>query len=70
MLMLSIILLLIALVAALFAFGLFSSPYTGTFKVVFYFSLILFLATIAGGLIWGAGHGYDPTPEHPRGVSP
>ncbi|MGH7233413.1 MAG: DUF1328 domain-containing protein [Nitrospiraceae bacterium] len=63
MLMLGVILLILVIVAAVYAFGIASSPYVGTFRVVFYFFLAFFLITLVVGVVQQSYHGgYDPTP--------
>ena len=62
MLMLGALLLILAIVSALYGFGIVSSPYVGTFRIVFYFFLIFFLITVVVGIVQQSYHGgYDPT---------
>ncbi|HJU05385.1 MAG TPA: hypothetical protein VJ692_09555 [Nitrospiraceae bacterium] len=62
MLMLGAILLILAIVAALYGFGVVSSPYVGTFRIVFYFVLAFFLITLVVGIVQQSHQGgYDPT---------
>ena len=62
--MLGAILLILAIVAAIYAFGIVSSPYVGTARIVFYFVLVFFLATLVVGIVQQSYHGgYDPTPN-------
>jgi uncharacterized membrane protein YtjA (UPF0391 family) len=61
--MLGAILLILSIVAALYGFGIVSSPYVGTFRIVFYFVLAFFLITLVVGIVQQSYHGgYDPTP--------
>jgi len=51
MLTLGLIILIIALVAAIFGFGIVSSPMTGTAKIAFYFFITLAVLMLVGGVI-------------------
>jgi uncharacterized membrane protein YtjA (UPF0391 family) len=63
MLMLSVLLLIIAIVMGIYAFGLASTPYVGTFRILFYFFVIFFVVTVVVGLMQPSYYGgYDPTP--------
>ena len=46
MVIISVILAIAILVTALYGFGLFDTPYMGTFRIVFYLVLFFFLATL------------------------
>lgn len=61
---------ILAGVAGLFAFGFVRTRRPAayaTYKIAFYALLLLFLATLAVGLLQKRTGGYDPVPEHPRG---
>jgi uncharacterized membrane protein YtjA (UPF0391 family) len=66
MLMLSIILLLLVIIAAVFAFGMVETSAVGTFRIVFYFMLILFLATLVVGLYKQTTQTTSPPPVTPE----
>ena len=51
MLLLSGIVLVVALIAAIVAFGGAKAPTTGPFTILFYFVLVLFVVTLVVGLI-------------------
>ncbi|MCE3225171.1 MAG: exported protein of unknown function [Nitrospira sp.] len=53
------------IITALYAFGTFSTPYTGAFRVGFY--LLLMVGLVAAVLVMGRHpfEGYDPTPGTP-----
>jgi hypothetical protein len=54
----------IVLVTALYAFGVFDTPYIGPFRIVFYFFLFFFIATLVVGVMTKFQYGgYDPTPN-------
>jgi uncharacterized membrane protein YtjA (UPF0391 family) len=64
MMIVGMILAVMVLVTALYGFGLFDTPYMGTFRVAFYFFLIFFLATLVVGVVTQSYYGgYDPTPH-------
>ena len=63
MMIIGSILAIIVFVTALYGFGVFDTPYMGTFRIAFYFFLIFFLATLAVGIISRPNQGYDPTPS-------
>jgi uncharacterized membrane protein YtjA (UPF0391 family) len=50
----------IALITAMFAFGMLSTPFQGTARIVFYAFLIMFLGTLLVAVT--QQYGYDPTP--------
>jgi hypothetical protein len=52
-------------VCALYAFGIFSSPYTEAFRVGFYLLLLVGLAAMVLVLGRHPFEGYDPTPSTP-----
>ncbi len=53
------------IITALYAFGIFNTPYTEAFRVGFY--LIIFLGLVAVVMTMGRHpfDGYDPTPSTP-----
>jgi hypothetical protein len=53
------------IITALYAFGIFSTPYTDAFRVGFY--LFLMIGLVAVVLVMGRQpfEGYDPTPSTP-----
>ncbi|WP_447984888.1 hypothetical protein [Nitrospira sp. Nam74] len=54
----------IVLVTALYAFGVFDTPYIGPFRIVFYFFLFFFIATLVVGVMTKFQYGdYDLTPN-------
>lgn len=53
------IFLVITVVAALYGFGYLSSPFVGTFRIVFYFFFVFFLIALVVGVMQQPG--YDPT---------
>ena len=59
------IVLLGAIITALYAFGIFSTPYTDAFRIGFY--LLLAVSFVAVVLAMGRNpfEGYDPTPSTP-----
>jgi uncharacterized membrane protein YtjA (UPF0391 family) len=60
------IFLAIAILAALFAFGMFTSPYASIFRIVFYFFIIFFVVTLAIGIYeqsFYSGYDRDPTSQ-------
>lgn len=62
MVIISVILAIAIPVTALYGFGLFDTPYMGTFGIVFYFVLFFFLATLVMNVLSQRNQGYDPTP--------
>lgn len=63
MMIIGITLAIIVMVTALYGFGYFNSPYIGTFRVAFYFSLIFLVVTLVVAAMEQSNHGYDPTPQ-------
>jgi uncharacterized membrane protein len=55
------ILLVALIVAALYVFGVFSTPYLNAFRWVFYLLLVLFVLAVGAGLMEHRYEGYDPT---------
>ena len=62
MVIISVILAIAILIGALDGLGLFDTPYMGTFRIVFYFVLFFFLATLSMSVLSHWDQGYDPTP--------
>lgn len=54
---------ILAVMAALYGFGFFNSPYIGTFRIAFYFSLIFLVVTLVVAAMDQSNRGYDPTPQ-------
>jgi hypothetical protein len=50
---------------ALYAFGVFGTPYLDAFRVAFYLILVMFLVVIVFTLGHQPNEGYDPTPNGP-----
>ena len=50
---------------ALYAFGVFGTPYLGAFRVAFYLILVMFLVVMVFTLGEQPNEGYDPTPGGP-----
>lgn len=63
MMIIGMILAIITIVTALYGFGYFNSPYIGTFRIAFYFVLILFVVTLVVAAMDTSNRGYDPTPQ-------
>lgn len=63
MMIVGTILAVMMVVTALYGFGYFNSPYIGTFRIAFYFVLILFVATLVIAAMNSSNRGYDPTPQ-------
>ena len=63
MMIVGTILAVMMVVTALYGFGYFNSPYIGTFRIAFYFVLMLFVATLVVAAMNSSNHGYDPTPQ-------
>ena len=64
MMTIGMILAVIVIVTALYGFGYFNSPYIGTFRIAFYFVLILFVVTlVVAAMDPPSNRGYDPTPQ-------
>lgn len=64
MMTIGMILAVIMIVTALYGFGYFNSPYIGTFRIAFYFVLILFVVTlVVAAMDSPSNRGYDPTPQ-------
>ncbi len=63
MMIIGMILAIITIVTALYGFGNFNSPYIGTFRIAFYFVLILFVVTLVVAAMDTSNRGYDPTPQ-------
>jgi len=63
MMIIGIILAVLVMVTALYGFGYFNSPYIGTFRVAFYFSVIFLVMTLVVAAMEQSNRGYDPTPQ-------
>jgi uncharacterized membrane protein YtjA (UPF0391 family) len=63
MMIMGVILAIIMIVTALYGFGYFNSPYIGTFRIAFYFVLILFVMMLVVAAMDSSNRGYDPTPQ-------
>jgi uncharacterized membrane protein YtjA (UPF0391 family) len=63
MMIIGIMLAIIMVVTGLYGFGYFNSPYIGTFRIAFYFVLILFVVTLVVAVMEPSNRGYDPTPQ-------
>jgi uncharacterized membrane protein YtjA (UPF0391 family) len=59
---LGLIFLGIAVLAAVFGFGLLETTFQGPARVLFYVFLVMFLGTLVVALT--QQYGYDPTPTH------
>ena len=55
------VLFLCAILIALYAFGIFSTPYTGAFRFAFYLLLVLTVLSFWFGMTDHPYEGYDPT---------
>jgi hypothetical protein len=55
------LLLLAVIVIALYAFGVFDTPYLGAFRFTFYLLLVLLVLSVWYGTINTPQEGYDPT---------
>lgn len=63
MMIIGVILAVMVIVTALYGFGFFNSPYIGTFRIAFYFSLIFLVVTLVVAAMDQSNRGYDPTPQ-------
>jgi hypothetical protein len=57
--------LLLLILTALYAFGVFGTPYLDAFRFAFYLILVMFLVVIVFTLGDHSNQGYDPTPGGP-----
>jgi hypothetical protein len=55
------LLFLAVIVMALYAFGIFNTPYLGAFRFAFYLLLVLFVLAVWYGTMNQPHEGYDPT---------
>jgi membrane protein implicated in regulation of membrane protease activity len=55
------LLLLAVIVVALYAFGVFDTPYLGAFRFTFYLLLVLLALAVWSGSMNPSHEGYDPT---------
>lgn len=53
------------IITALYACGVFNTPYTEAFRVGFYLILLLGLVAVVLTIGWYPFEGYDPTPARP-----
>ena len=65
MTLLAAIVLLGVIITALYAFGIFGTPYTDAFRFGFYFLLIVGLIAVVVAMGQHPFDGYDPTPSTP-----
>ena len=56
---------LLLIVTALYAFGVFGTPYLGAFRFAFYLILLIFVVVIVFSMGDDPFKGYDPTPKGP-----
>ena len=63
--LLAAIILLGVVITALYAFGIFSTPYTDAFRVGFYLFLLVGLVAVVLAMGRNPFEGYDPTPTTP-----
>lgn len=54
----------VLIILALYAFGVFSTPYLEAFRFAFYLVLVLLALTVGISLIQYPYEGYDPTAQH------
>jgi Na+/proline symporter len=59
------IVLLGAIITALYAFGIFSTPYTDAFRIGFYLLLVVSFVAVVLAMGRNPFEGYDPTPSTP-----
>jgi hypothetical protein len=57
--------LVLLILTALYAFGVFGTPYLGAFRFAFYLILVMFLVVVVYTLGNHPNEGYDPTPQGP-----
>ena len=55
------VLFMCAIIIALYAFGLFSTPFLGAFRFTFYLLLVLMVLSVWLGVIDQPDEGYSPT---------
>jgi hypothetical protein len=53
------------MITALYAFGIFSTPYTDAFRVGFYLLMVVGLVAVVVAMGRNPFEGYDPTPNTP-----
>lgn len=56
---------LLLILTALYAFGVFGTPYLGAFRFAFYLILLIFVVVIVFSSSNAPFKGYDPTPSGP-----
>jgi Na+/proline symporter len=54
-----------AIITALYAFGIFSTPYTDAFRIGFYLLLVVSFVAVVLAMGRNPFEGYDPTPSTP-----
>lgn len=57
--------LVLLILTALYAFGVFGTPYLGAFRFAFYLILVMLLVVVVYTLGNHPNEGYDPTPQGP-----
>jgi hypothetical protein len=68
MMIVGILLAFIVMITALYGFGYFNSPYIGTFRIAFYFSLLFLVVTLVVAAMEQSNREYDPTPQSRENV--
>lgn len=54
------------ILTAVYAFGVFGTPYLGAFRFAFYLILVMFIVVLVFQMGDIPNEGYDPTPDGPR----
>lgn len=54
------------ILTAVYAFGVFGTPYLGAFRFAFYLLLVMFIVVLVFQMGDIPNEGYDPTPKGPR----
>jgi hypothetical protein len=54
---------ILLIVLALYAFGLFDTPYLSAFRFAFYLVLVLLILTVGGSLVHHPDEGYDASTQ-------
>jgi len=68
MMIVGILLAFIMMITALYGFGYFNSPYIGTFRIAFYFSLLFLVVTLVVAAMEQSNREYDPTSQSRENV--
>ena len=68
MMIVGILLAFIVIITALYGFGYFNSPYIGTFRIAFYFSLLFLVVTLVVAAMEQSNREYDPTSQSRENV--